>query len=159
MSHSRTPGSHHEQHRKPAAPPIPDPAAVPDDTGRDDASGYGSPVLVGSNTSGLEQAGTASTGTTHGDAGSGEADTHVDEPIGSALAAGHAGMDTTGGTGKRTPGGALHTSVAGAVNGATGADLSTGSGTIGAATGGERADAGRSDGSRNSRDHDSSLGA
>ena len=72
MTPSHTPGSQHELHRKPVAPPIPDPAAVPDDAGRDDASGYGSPVLVGSNTSGLQQAASAAPGTTHGAASGGE---------------------------------------------------------------------------------------
>ena len=114
-------------------PRAPDAPASDDraDNGRNDDAGYGGGNLVGSNTSGIESAASAQTGTSHG---GGDEAPAGDLPIGSALAASD-GNNPSG----------------------TGNASESGPGTLGATSGGERASAGRADVNRSSRDHGNSL--
>lgn len=111
--------------------PVPQSDTDPTTTPGGDA-GFGGGNLVGSNVSGQEAAAAGTRGTTHQPASRDEADGE-DGPIGSALADDH------------PPAGA-------------GSDLSSGPGTLGANSGGERASAGRNDPDRSSRDGGNSRG-
>ncbi|MFC0679680.1 hypothetical protein ACFFGH_17720 [Lysobacter korlensis] len=135
MTTSRTPGTGHDAHGKPVPPPVAMNAA-PDETGDGDSIGLSGAGMVGHKDAGLDEARRMSTGTTHGSADDARSDDR-DMPIGSALAS-----DQIRGANDPTTG--------------AGADLTSGPDTLGAATGGERAVAGRSDANRSSRDHGSS---
>jgi hypothetical protein len=134
MSTSSTPDRSPSPSGSRLTPHAPDAPASGDraDNGGNDDAGYGGGNLVGSNTSGLESAASAQSGTSHGE-GTGTGKSKSD-PIGSALAAERG--DPAAGAGN---------------------DLSSGPGTLGATSGGERAAAGSGDLNRSSRDHGNSL--
>lgn len=153
---SNTGQTGHDRHGRPSPPPA-HPNAAPDETGEDDASGYGGASLVGSNVSGLDAARSDPAGTTHGH---GRTDRRAEDgaPLSPALGAGTSvpdGLDT------HTPGGVstIGSGATGLNNYSPGSNLGVGLDSLGRASAGERASAGRGDGDRSSRDDGDSPGS